>query len=182
MDEIKNQSENKKLEDHLNALNKMSIHMGEDMFIMGVSFIHDMLTDKEAKAIGERVKEHRTNYIFGSMTQGELAEKANIKQSVVSRIEKGDKKSISYNINKVGKALGVRLNSIVLGEVRQTKMDIEAVKLAGSVSTLEMYATVIRESLIDCSGDEYASEFEILNNELCLVINKIAAFSLKKKD
>ncbi len=64
------------------------------------------------KSILEKMAEHRSQIIFKQrmnvgLTQSELAEKANVTQKTVSRIERGDTKVRETTLRKVYEVLGI---------------------------------------------------------------------------
>ncbi len=138
---------NNTLKDHLISLINGSNAGTVRLFVPQISYIHEMISDDEAQAIGNRVHECRINYPLGAMTQTQLAQKAGINKSVVSRIEKGDKKSISYNIDKISDALGVPVTELVLNERPPINLEIAMFNVAGEVERAKYYTTIMQEAL-----------------------------------
>ncbi|MGF1871147.1 helix-turn-helix domain-containing protein [Photobacterium indicum] len=170
---------NKPLKDHLMALLQTTEGTGEDCFVSGISKLHEMLSDEEAKAIGERIKSNRKDHPFGALSQAQLAKKAKVDKSVISRIESGDKKTISFNVYKVGKALGVRVQTLVLNEQLNLALDYEVQLLIGNSSGIAHYASMLSEQLsnqTECPDIE--KKLSEINKKLSLIINDLSGLNI----
>ena len=61
---------------------------------------------------GEKVRDER---IKQHLTQEELAEKAGVHRTYIGMIERAEKNITLENINKIAKALGIKINKIFEG-------------------------------------------------------------------
>ena len=164
---------NEELKAHVQALVRLSNDLKEDMFKPNISKIHDLLTDEEAVAIGDRVKFYRKNHPFESaLTQNELANKVGVDQAIISRLERGDKYAISYHINKVSKALRLKIETLLLDEDEYSSINNELNNLRRNLSRLR--SKIVNDINQSTNAqNEYEKKIRLINNDIVKLIKEI---------
>ncbi|WP_407547021.1 helix-turn-helix domain-containing protein [Vibrio parahaemolyticus] len=107
----------KDIETHIDAILNSSIvgvdTVADDLFFALMVRIDMCATADEGKEIGNRIKEARLFLKNPPLNQRELAEKAGLDKSVISRMEAGNLKALN-NIFKVAKALHIRVKWLLM--------------------------------------------------------------------
>lgn len=164
---------NEDLKSHVYALVRLCDDLKEDMFKPNISKIHELLTDEEAIAIGDRVKFYRKNHPFErALTQKELANKVGVDQAIISRLERGDKYAISYHINKISKALRLKVETLMLDEDEYSTINDELNSLRRNLSRLRSKIVYdINQSTN--AQNEYEKKIRLINIDIINLIKEI---------
>ena len=77
-----------------------------------IVIIYKIMSREILEKFGEKVRDER---IKQHLTQEELAEKAGVHRTYIGMIERAEKNITLENINKIAKALGIKINKIFEG-------------------------------------------------------------------
>ncbi|MCQ9090553.1 helix-turn-helix domain-containing protein [Vibrio alginolyticus] len=86
--------------------------LGDNSYIDATKFIKN---ETGAKIIGKRVSKVRKALSSPMMTQQELAQKSNVDQSIISKIENGNLKAMAH-LYSVSRALDIKLSWMLTGQ------------------------------------------------------------------
>ncbi|HBC3487164.1 TPA: helix-turn-helix transcriptional regulator [Vibrio parahaemolyticus] len=162
------------LEKYVEYITELESDWGEDA-VLPIFKIDSMLTDIQARSIGHRISELRNGGLTRSLSQQEFATMMGMQRTIISRMERGDKKALNH-LYLVAKTFHIPIKWLILGSGTPYEARLKATVEAGNVA--QQIHHEIGE-FFEHGNYPQSIEMDKITNELKNILLKIKELSSK---